>query len=134
VLVTPNNPTGAVTPPEMIREIADIAKRHDLIVISDEIYEKLVYEGNEHLSIATLPGMRERTITLNGFSKSYAMTGWRVGYMAAPEPRSPAADRTAPHALDQHQHPLAVRRPRGPRGPAGRRSTTWCGSTRSGAT
>jgi aminotransferase len=86
VLVTPNNPTGAVTPPEMIREIADIAQRHDLLVISDEIYEKLVYEGNEHLSIATLPGMRERTITLNGFSKSYAMTGWRVGYMAAPEP------------------------------------------------
>lgn len=85
VLVTPNNPTGAVTPPEMIREIADIAIRHDLIVISDEIYEKLVYEGNEHLSIATLPGMRDRTITLNGFSKSYAMTGWRVGYMAAPE-------------------------------------------------
>lgn len=86
VLVTPNNPTGAVTPPAMIREIADIAKRHNLIVISDEIYEKLVYEGNEHLSIGTLPGMKERTITLNGFSKSYAMTGWRVGYMAAPAP------------------------------------------------
>lgn len=84
VLVTPNNPTGAVTPPSMIREIAEIAQRHDLIVISDEIYEKLVYEGNEHLSIATLSGMRERTITMNGFSKSYAMTGWRVGYMAAP--------------------------------------------------
>jgi aminotransferase len=86
VLVTPNNPTGAVTPPEMIREIAEIAKRHDLVVISDEIYEKLVYEGNEHLSIATQPGMKERTITVNGFSKSYAMTGWRVGYLAAPAP------------------------------------------------
>lgn len=85
VLVTPNNPTGAVTPPDMIRKIADIAKRHNLIVISDEIYEKLIYQGNEHLSIATLPGMRERTITLNGFSKSYAMTGWRVGYLAAPQ-------------------------------------------------
>jgi len=85
VLVTPNNPTGAVTPPAMIREIAEIAQRHDLIVISDEIYEKLLYEGNEHLSIATLPGMRDRTITMNGFSKSYAMTGWRVGYMAAPK-------------------------------------------------
>lgn len=84
VLVTPGNPTGAVTPPAMIREIAEIAKRHDLIVISDEIYEKLIWDGQEHLSIATLPGMRERTITLNGFSKSYAMTGWRVGYLAAP--------------------------------------------------
>lgn len=85
VLVTPNNPTGAVTPPAQVREIAELAKKHDLIVISDEIYEKLLYEGNEHLSIATLPGMKERTITLNGFSKSYAMTGWRVGYLAAPE-------------------------------------------------
>lgn len=86
VLVTPNNPTGAVTPPEQIRAIAELAEKHDLIVLSDEIYEKLVYEGNEHLSIGSLPGMRERTITLNGFSKSYAMTGWRVGYLAAPEP------------------------------------------------
>lgn len=84
VLVTPNNPTGAVTPPAMIHQIADIAKRHNLIVISDEIYEKLVYEGNEHLSIGSLDGMKERVVTLNGFSKSYAMTGWRVGYMAAP--------------------------------------------------
>ena len=84
VLVTPGNPTGAVTPPAMIREIAAIAQRHDLIVISDEIYEKLIWDGQEHLSIASLPGMRERTITLNGFSKSYAMTGWRVGYLAAP--------------------------------------------------
>lgn len=84
VIVTPGNPTGAVTPPAMIRELADIALRHDLIVISDEIYEKLVWDGAEHLSIASLPGMRDRTITLNGFSKSYAMTGWRVGYMAAP--------------------------------------------------
>ncbi len=86
VLVTPNNPTGAVTPPSEVRAIADLAKKHDLLVVSDEIYEKLVYEGNEHLSIATLPGMKERTITLNGFSKSYAMTGWRVGYLAAPAP------------------------------------------------
>ena len=85
VIVTPGNPTGAVTPPAMIRELADIARRHDLIVISDEIYEKLIWDGAEHLSIATLPGMKERTITLNGFSKSYAMTGWRVGYMAAPK-------------------------------------------------
>ncbi len=84
VLVSPNNPTGAVTPPAAIRAIADLAIRHDLLVIADEIYGQLIYEPNEHLSIATLPGMRERTVTLNGFSKSYAMTGWRVGYLAAP--------------------------------------------------
>jgi aminotransferase len=85
-LVTPNNPTGAVTPPAMIREIAKLAERHNLIVLSDEIYAKLLFDGAEHLSFGSLPGMRERTITLNGFSKSYAMTGWRIGYLAAPLP------------------------------------------------
>ncbi|WP_240230892.1 pyridoxal phosphate-dependent aminotransferase [Devosia lacusdianchii] len=84
VLVSPNNPTGAVTPPDVIRKIAELAIKHDILIISDEIYAKIIYEGNEHLSIATLPGMKERTITLNGFSKTYAMTGWRVGYLAAP--------------------------------------------------
>ncbi|MFC6646457.1 pyridoxal phosphate-dependent aminotransferase [Granulicella cerasi] len=84
VLVTPNNPTGAVTEPEQVRELAEIAKKHNLIVISDEIYAKIIFDGSEHLSIGSLPGMKERTITLNGFSKSYAMTGFRVGYLAAP--------------------------------------------------
>jgi aminotransferase len=84
VLVSPNNPTGAVTPPDVIRRIAELAVKHDLVVVSDEIYAKIIYDGNEHLSIGTLPGMKERTITLNGFSKTYAMTGWRVGYLAAP--------------------------------------------------
>jgi aminotransferase len=84
VLVSPNNPTGAVTPPAAIRQIAAIALRHDILIVADEIYAKMLYAPNEHLSIATLPGMKERTITLNGFSKTYAMTGWRVGYLAAP--------------------------------------------------
>lgn len=84
VLVSPNNPTGAVTPPAAIRAIAELALRHDILIVADEIYAKMVYAPNEHLSIATLPGMKERTITLNGFSKTYAMTGWRVGYLAAP--------------------------------------------------
>lgn len=84
VLVSPNNPTGAVTPPDVIRKIADLAIRHDILIIADEIYAKLIYPPHEHLSLATLPGMKQRTITLNGFSKSYAMTGWRIGYMAAP--------------------------------------------------
>ncbi|MFN8925477.1 MAG: pyridoxal phosphate-dependent aminotransferase [Rhodospirillales bacterium] len=85
VLITPNNPTGAVTPPDMIKEIARICIEKDIVVLSDEIYAKLIFDGSEHLSIGTLPGMRERTITLNGFSKSHAMTGWRVGYLAAPK-------------------------------------------------
>tara|TARA_B110000211_G_scaffold216269_1_gene259172 strand:- start:13974 stop:15161 length:1188 start_codon:yes stop_codon:yes gene_type:complete len=84
VMVSPNNPTGAVTPPAVIRKIAELAIKHDILVIADEIYAKLIYPPHEHLSLATLPGMKERTITLNGFSKTYAMTGWRVGYMAAP--------------------------------------------------
>jgi aminotransferase len=84
VLISPNNPTGAVTPPDMVRRIADIAMRHDLIVLADEIYAEIIFDGSEHLSIGTLPRMKERTITLNGFSKTYAMTGWRVGYLAGP--------------------------------------------------
>ena len=84
VLVSPNNPTGAVTPPEVIRQIAEMAIRRDIIIVCDDIYARMVYAPNTHLSIATLPGMKERTVTLNGFSKTYAMTGWRVGYLAAP--------------------------------------------------
>jgi aminotransferase len=84
VLVSPNNPTAAVTPPTVIRQIAELARARDLIVVSDEIYARLVYDGAEHLSIASLPGMKARTVTVNGFSKAYAMTGWRVGYLAAP--------------------------------------------------
>ena len=84
VINTPGNPTGVVQSYETLEKLADIAKRHDLIVVSDEIYEKLVYDGAKHVSIAALPGMKERTITLNGFSKCYSMTGWRLGYAAAP--------------------------------------------------
>ncbi len=75
----PNNPTGAVMSRQELEEIADIARRRDLMVISDEIYERLVY-GTEHTCFASLPDMAERTIHLSGFSKSYAMTGWRIGY------------------------------------------------------
>ncbi len=109
VLVSPNNPTGAVTPPDVIREIADLADHHDLLIIADEIYAKMIYAPNEHLSIATLPGMKERTVTLNGFSKTYAMTGWRVGYLAAPARLRRQGHRAAPHALDQHLHHQPVR-------------------------
>lgn len=86
LLITPGNPTaGTITPPNL-RAIAELARRHDLLVISDEIYEKFLYDGAEHLSIGSLPGMAERTVTLNGFSKTYCMTGWRVGYAAGPHP------------------------------------------------
>lgn len=84
VINTPGNPTGVVQSYETLEKLAEIAKKHDLIVVSDEIYEKLVYDGAKHVSIAALPGMKERTITLNGFSKCYSMTGWRLGYVAAP--------------------------------------------------
>jgi aminotransferase len=79
----PNNPTGAVLSRERMREIARLAEKHDLLVISDEIYDRLVY-GVEHTCFASLPGMKDRTILLGGFSKDYAMTGWRIGYVAAP--------------------------------------------------
>jgi aminotransferase len=79
----PNNPTGAVMTRERLLEVAQVAQRHDLLVISDEIYDRLVY-GVPHTCFASLPGMRERTILLGGFSKDYAMTGWRIGYAAAP--------------------------------------------------
>lgn len=84
VINTPGNPTGVVQSYETLKGLADIAIRHDLIVVSDEIYEKMVYGDARHISIASLPGMKERTVTLNGFSKCYSMTGWRLGYAAAP--------------------------------------------------
>lgn len=79
----PNNPTGAVATRETLQKIADIAEKHDLLIISDEIYDRLVY-GFEHVCFARLPGMQKRTLLLGGFSKDYAMTGWRIGYAAAP--------------------------------------------------
>ncbi len=83
LVIDPGNPTGAALSPPNLRAVAEIAATRDLVVIDDEIYEKHVYPPGEHLSIASLPGMFDRTVTINGFSKSYAMTGWRVGYVAA---------------------------------------------------
>jgi aminotransferase len=84
VVTTPHNPTGSVLDREILQALADIADEYDLLVLSDEIYEKIIYDGAEHISFATLPGMRERTLTVNGFTKAYAMDGWRLGYVAAP--------------------------------------------------
>jgi aminotransferase len=80
----PNNPTGAVASREKLLEIAKLAEEHDLLVISDEIYDRLVYSGWKHVCFPTLPNTRSRTILLGGFSKSHAMTGWRIGYVCAP--------------------------------------------------
>jgi aminotransferase len=80
----PNNPTGAVMSRERLLEVGEVAKRHDLLIISDELYSRLVYH-REHVCVPSLPGLRERTILINGFSKGYAMTGWRLGYAAAPQ-------------------------------------------------
>lgn len=86
VLPFPNNPTGAVMERKDLEAIAEVVKKHDLFVLSDEIYAELTYlEGQDHVTIASLPGMRERTVLINGFSKAYSMTGWRLGYACAPK-------------------------------------------------
>ena len=91
---TPSNPTGSILSRKNLKKVAEFAVEHNLFVFSDEVYEKFLYDGgavkNEHVSIASLPEMKERTITINAFSKTYAMTGWRIGYAAAPEPISAA--------------------------------------------
>jgi aspartate/methionine/tyrosine aminotransferase len=81
VLNTPHNPTGTIFTADVMQALAELACEHDLYLLADEIYEKNIYAGYRHVSIATLPGMQSRTITLNGFSKSYSMTGWRLGYL-----------------------------------------------------
>lgn len=85
ILPYPNNPTGAIMEKEDLEAIAEVVRKHDLLVISDEIYSELVYDGHSHVSFASLEGMYPRTVTINGFSKAFAMTGWRVGYACAPE-------------------------------------------------
>ena len=86
ILPFPNNPTGAVMRRQDLEEIAQVLRGTDVMVLSDEIYSELTYGTERHISIATLPGMYERTVVVNGFSKAYAMTGWRLGYAAGPAP------------------------------------------------
>lgn len=85
VLAFPNNPTGAVMTKEELEEIAEVVKEKDIFVVSDEIYAELSYGNTRHCSIASIDGMKERTIVINGFSKAHAMTGWRLGYACGPE-------------------------------------------------
>ena len=97
---SPSNPTGAVFNQKVQEEIRDLACDHDLFVISDEIYEKIIY-GHDHISIGSLPGMENRTITTNGFSKAYAMTGWRLGYLTGPKETMKWITRLLSHSVSQ---------------------------------
>lgn len=97
VLCSPHNPTGAVLETETVQALAGLCLEHGLLVLSDEIYDKMLYDGAEHTSIASLPGMFERTVTINGFSKAYAMDGWRLGYAAGHRD-------LVRHMLKAHQH------------------------------
>ncbi|MCC6846559.1 MAG: pyridoxal phosphate-dependent aminotransferase [Bacteroidetes bacterium] len=85
IINTPQNPTGGILTDDDLRQIAELAVKHDLIVLSDEIYSQITYDGFKHDTITRYPGMKERTILLDGFSKTFAMTGWRLGYGAMPE-------------------------------------------------
>jgi aminotransferase len=84
ILNTPNNPTGKVFSRDELSFIAGLCREHDVVAVTDEIYEHIVFDGLEHISMATLPEMRERTIVINGLSKTYSVTGWRIGYTIAP--------------------------------------------------
>lgn len=84
LLTNPGNPTGKVFSRGELEQIAEIAKKRDVLVVSDEVYEYLTYDGREHISVATLPGMAERTLTMGSYSKTFAVTGWRIGYLLPP--------------------------------------------------
>ena len=113
----PSNPTGHVLSRQDLEIMADVAKRHNLIVFADEIYEKIVYEGARHVSIGSLPGMEDRVVTVNGFSKAYAMTGWRIGYVVAEKKLSAALRKLhyyavlCPNAISQEAAVAALTEP-----------------------
>lgn len=99
VLPFPNNPTGSVLSRKELEEIAAVLNGTDIVVISDEIYAELTYTEERHTSIASIPGMKERTVIVSGFSKAYAMTGWRLGYAIAPEPVCAALTKLHQYAI-----------------------------------
>src|SRR5216117_1626138 len=95
---SPSNPAGSVYARDEIKALADLVKDHDLILVSDEIYEKILYEG-EHVSPASLDGMFDRTVTVHGFSKTYSMTGWRLGWLVAPSPLFKEISKVQEHTI-----------------------------------
>jgi len=100
IVNSPSNPTGAVFDRRVLEEIRDLAVDHNLYAISDEIYEKIIYD-RQHISLGSLPGMEDRTVTINGFSKAYAMTGWRLGYLAGPREIMKWVTRLLSHSVSQ---------------------------------
>ena len=98
ILNSPGNPTGSVYTRQELQSIIDVAADEEILILSDEIYEKLTYGGTEHVSVASLSGAYNLTITINGFSKAYAMTGWRLGYLGAPEAIAKAVDAIQSHS------------------------------------
>jgi aspartate aminotransferase len=96
---SPSNPCGAVETHEDIKGLADLAKDHNLLVLSDEVYEKIIFDGMKHYSIAAEPNMMDRTITISGFSKTYAMTGWRMGWLIAPKPIFKGVNKIQQHSI-----------------------------------
>ena len=117
-IITPSNPTASALTRDTLESLAKVAIDHDLPVLSDELYEKVVYDGFEHVSIASFDGMRERTIVVNGFSKSYSMTGFRVGYMAGPPTTSRARSSRGTASRSRARRRSSTRR--WPRSPARR--------------
>ncbi len=97
ILCSPSNPTGSMYDAAQLAELAEVLSKRDIYTLSDEIYEKLIYDGAKHISIASLPGMADRTITINGMSKAYSMTGWRIGYAAGPKDLMKAVDNIQSH-------------------------------------
>ncbi len=112
----PNNPTGAVMEREDLEAVAEVLRDTNVMVLSDEIYAELNYGLRPHVSIASLPGMAERTIVVNGFSKSYAMTGWRLGYACGPEPIIKIMTKIHQSAIMSAPHHQPVCRHHGPAG------------------
>jgi aminotransferase len=108
IVNTPGNPTGRIFTEATLRLVADLCVQHDVLAITDEIYEHMVYDGKRHLSIATLPGMAERTVTIGGFSKTYSVTGWRLAYTAAPKPVTDAVKRVHDFLTVGAAHPLQI--------------------------
>jgi len=99
VLNTPSNPTGMVAQRDYLVELVNFAVKHDLYIVSDEVYDHLVYDDVEHVNIASIPGAKERTLYINSFSKTFAMTGWRIGYLSAPAPVIESALKVGQHSV-----------------------------------
>ncbi|MEA3165419.1 MAG: L-glutamine---4-(methylsulfanyl)-2-oxobutanoate aminotransferase, partial [Thermoplasmata archaeon] len=108
IVNTPGNPTGRIFTDKTLQLIAELCVQHDVLAITDEIYEHMVYDGKRHRSIATFPGMAERTVTIGGFSKTYSVTGWRLAYTCAPKPVTDAIKRVHDFLTVGAAHPLQI--------------------------